>query len=364
LVLLEIVGPFFGAALLFTGLVFAGGEFIRFAEYLQKGESSLLVVRLFLLTIPGVLSLTMPMAMLLAALLGYGRLSGDSEIIALTASGASFPRVAFPCALFACLVSMGGLWFSNQIVPSASRARNAIIEDFKNGKGAGPVTGARLTVPLRDDKGNLVTLVHVEGEANLTSGVMNDVSIEQWQNGKPIASLFAPRAVWKQGTKNWTLEQFTLVDWADEDNLVVLRAPAGQTREVELDTPEQLPALQGRPEDIPTSELASKSEVLRRGGNIGAAREAETEMARRNALPFASLAFALIGAPLGVRPPREAKGVGFGLSVVITFLYWVGLQVAAVVAKSGALPAPLALALPNIACIATGLYLMRRVLQT
>lgn len=360
LVLNEIWAPFVFAALLFTGLVFAGGELIRYAEYLQQGQSLILIFRLFLYTIPGILALTFPMAMLLAALLGFGRLSQDSEIVALTAGGASFTRIAAPCIVFAACVSLAGFWFMNTVVPNASRARNVIYDAFKAGK-AGPVTGERLTVPLRDDKGRLTTLVQIEGSANLASGELNDVSIFQYQNNRPVSSIFAPRAKWKVGTKDWTLEDYDILDWSDPEHIAIAHAAQGLTKEVTLDRPDQLPALGSRPEDIATGELQSKARALRAGGNASAARDAEVEIARRGALPFASLAFACIGAPLGVRPPREGRGVGFGLSIVITFLYWTSLQAVSVLGKGGALPASLALAIPNLACIFAGLYLIRRV---
>jgi lipopolysaccharide export system permease protein len=72
LILAEIAGPFVGSALLFTGLFFAGGEIARIAEFLGRGVSWLTIGNLILLTLPGIIALTFPMAMLLATLLGFG----------------------------------------------------------------------------------------------------------------------------------------------------------------------------------------------------------------------------------------------------------------------------------------------------
>ena len=49
LVLSEIIGPFFGSAMLFTGLFLAAGEFMRLAEYAQRGVPPWLIVQLVLL---------------------------------------------------------------------------------------------------------------------------------------------------------------------------------------------------------------------------------------------------------------------------------------------------------------------------
>lgn len=363
LILQEVIAPFFLSAILFCGLFFAGGEIVRLVEFLQGGQSLLVVAQLVLLTLPGVLALTFPMAMLLAALLGFGRLSSDSEIISLTAAGVNFGRIALPVACFGLLVSLVGLWFNNQVVPATSRGRNVIIDRFKK-EGGNLNTDQALTIPLRDEKGILTTLVHVEGGANLASGELTNVAIIFYRNGTPNEFVAAPSAKWRIGTKEWTLRDFRSALLGEPgDNSAIMSASGLQTREINLDTPDQLAALQGRPEDTDTSKLQERSRILRAGGNIHDARAAEVEVARRGALPFASLAFALIGAPLGVRPQRGGAGVGFGLSVVITFLYWILLQTASVIAKGGTLPANISLMLPNLICIGAGIYLIRRVLR-
>ena len=365
LILNEIVGPFFGSAFLFTGLFFAGGELVRFAEYLQQGQSWWIVAQLIGLTLPGVLSLTFPIAALLATLLGFGRLSNDSEIIALVATGTRFERIVLPVAVFGLIISLVGVWFGNQVVPAASRGRNVIIDRVRDEGGGGTLSASQLTAELRD-KGKLQTLIHVEGSADLASGELSDVSIDVWGKGRLVSSLFAKRAIWKRGTKNWRVEDYYGANFDNPDYPLILQAQGGESREIKeiaLDTPDQLEAFRGRPEDADTADLIKRREILRRGGNVTKARELEVEIARRNAIPFAALCFALIGAPLGVRPARQGKGVGFGLAVIITFAYWTLLQVVSVIARAGTLPAIIALAIPNLICLAVGVYYIRRVLR-
>ena len=359
----EIIGPFFGSAFLFVGLFFAGGELVRFAEYLQGGQSWLVVAQLIVLTLPGVLALTFPVAALLSTLLGFGRLSNDSEIIALTAAGTRFERIVLPVAIFGLIISLIGVWFGNSVVPAASRGRNVII-DRVNNNGIN-VSASQLTAELRSDK-RLNTLVHVEGDADLASGKLTDVSIELWEKGRLVTVFFARHAYWKKGTKDWRLEHWYAADFHNPEAFSVFKATGGQSQEVKdvaLDTPSLLAAFKGRPEDTDTTDLWRRAEIFRRGGSIDKARELEVEVARRNAIPFASLCFALLGAPLGVSPRRQGRGVGFGVAVVVTFLYWTALQVVSVLAKGGGIPAPLALSLPNLICLGVGIYFIRRVLR-
>jgi lipopolysaccharide export system permease protein len=359
LILSEIIGPFVGSAFLFTGLFFAGGELVRYAEFLQKGEGALVVLQLVLYTFPMVIALTFPMAMLLATLLGFGRLSGDSEVTALVAAGVSFERIMAPVALFGFLISLLGYWISGTVVPNASRQRQAMIDAVKNKGGVSLASRDAFTVPLRDN--DKLTLVHVDGGVDTRSATLLNISIEFWQGGAAVRFITAPRAKWVPGTKNWTITEGTAVELGKTSG--ISRIDELSTREVTLDTPDNLKILQRPVEEVTTAGLRERARVLRTGGSPKEAREADVEIARRTALPFASLMFALVGAPLGVRPQRAGKGVGFGLSVLITFVYWMALQVVSVLARGGILPPALALMLPNLVCLFAALYLIRRVLR-
>ncbi len=359
LILNELLGPFFGAAMLFTALFFAGGELMRVADFLQNGESFLVVVQLVLVSMPGVMAYTFPMAMLLSTLLGFGRLSADSEIIAITAAGVSFERVIAPVAVMGLAVSLIGVWFNNAVVPAASRQRNSIIERYTSG--GGNVSLKRQIFPVRS--GSLLTLVIVEGEANLSTGELNDVIINIIKDGQLISTISAPQAIWKPGTRDWILKGFWFTNKTGNGGNIG-NATLLENKEVALDTPTNLRAqLNKRPEDIDTLQLLKNIPVLREMEDFTKARKLEVEVAKRNSVPFAAFAFGLVGAALGVRPNREGRGVGFGLSVIVTFLYYVMLNVATIVAQNGGLPANLALMLPNIVGFIVAIILIRRVMR-
>lgn len=360
LILSEIVGPFIFGVLMFTSLFFAGGEFVRIAEFIGRGVPIETVGRLLLLTLPYIIALTFPMAMLLAALLGFGRLSGDSEIVALLASGTSFARVVVPVGAFALLVSLVGLWFADAIVPAADREREAIIDRVQSG-GIGAAASIRgFTVPILKD--NKLTVVRVQGGLDLNSGVLRNVSINEWENNRVIRTTYADRARWIVGTSNWELFDFTLAMLQGETR-GVMSATSGSLLEG-LGAPKDIKALQGEAKELTIAQLRQRIRTL---GDSAAAvaesRAAEVEIARRIALPLASFVFALVGAPLGVRPQRAGKGVGFGLAILIIFGYWIAFQFLTYLGQSGAMPAWLALNIPNIVGFCASLYLIQRVLR-
>jgi lipopolysaccharide export LptBFGC system permease protein LptF len=59
------------------------------------------ILKLFLFIFPGLFTFTLPMAILIGVLLGLGRMSADSEIIALTALGIGRRRILLPVGVLA-----------------------------------------------------------------------------------------------------------------------------------------------------------------------------------------------------------------------------------------------------------------------
>src|ERR1700686_204145 len=80
------------------------------------------VLGLLVFMLPGVLALTVPMALLVSALLVCGRLAGDLEVAALKASGVSPLRLFRPFLAFAIVVSGVVATLTLLIAPAASGA--------------------------------------------------------------------------------------------------------------------------------------------------------------------------------------------------------------------------------------------------
>lgn len=378
LILAEIIPVFVFGVLLFTSLFFTAGELLRLAQFTSLGVSYALVGRLMLLTLPYIVALTFPMAMLLAALLGFGRLSSDGEIVALVAAGVRFERIVVPVALFGLATALVGLWFADAVVPAANRQRERLYKQI--GQSAPTSVGASgggFTVPVRNkETGALELLVHVEGGVDITRGEIRNVSIGLWKNGRQFGFLWAQRGNWKVGTRDWTLSDLDGIYQTEqaEKNYVVVRADAGDSREnallglgpgktLRLGTPQEVQTQDRPAEQASVRDLRKRVRSLRATGAITEARDAEVEIARRVSLPFAALVFALVGAPLGVSPRRTGKGVGFGLAVLIIFAYWVSFQMTLLLGKGGQLPPLVAAALPNVAGLVAAFFLNRRVLR-
>ena len=362
LVLGEIIAPFFVSIALFTSLFMGADDFLKIFDYAAHGVPFWTLVQFFCLALPPILSLTTPMGMLLAALFGVGRLSGDSELVALSAAGVPLERILAPVLAFGFIVSCTGAWLNDTVVPAAARGRQIIIDEQKQASGQSFGAG-EFTYRQGDKNGHITLLVHSEAPLSTVGGGrfrLTDVTATFYRDGKPYRTLFAASAEGSIDSKNWTLKgtRDYEVDAQGQTRFAV--GDDFHTEPTTLATPEALQTADRPNEQMTTAELREKARVIGAGGDVVAARAIDVEIAYRLAVPFGAFIFALVGAPLAVSPRRSGAGVGFGFSVLIAFIYWIGTQFGVHMGQSGALPPVLAVWLPNIVGFCFGLYLLRQ----
>ena len=116
----EVLAPFgMGVALLTFALV--TGKLLKLTDMVvNHGVSIVEVIGLMAFIMPAFLELTFPMAVLLGVLLGFGRMSGDREMIAARACGISLYRIAVPVMMVAAVVYGLSSWFAFSIRPWAN----------------------------------------------------------------------------------------------------------------------------------------------------------------------------------------------------------------------------------------------------
>ena len=124
----EMAGSFVFGVMAFTMVFVAGDLLFQIASMIiEKGISIGVVLRLFIYSLPEVIILTLPMACLLSALLTFGKLSTNSEIVALKASGISFQRILKPVIVGSLLVGLSALILNETVVPFSNRAAENLM---------------------------------------------------------------------------------------------------------------------------------------------------------------------------------------------------------------------------------------------
>ena len=125
----EHLGPFTFALGALTGLLVVNQLIRQFASLIGKGLPWSVIGGVFGLSMPFILAMTLPMAVLVAVLRTFSRLGADSEITALKASGVSLLRFVRPVLLSASLIALGEFVFVDQVLPRANhRLKNLMVD--------------------------------------------------------------------------------------------------------------------------------------------------------------------------------------------------------------------------------------------
>src|ERR1044071_3412651 len=120
----EIVPYLLLGLLLLTAIIFAH-EASRFSELLvvasRNGLPMQTLSNILAALVPGILVFTLPISLLIGTLVGLGRLSGDSEIVALGASGTSRLRMLAPVVLLSLLTAAVMMYITFSLLPRSVR---------------------------------------------------------------------------------------------------------------------------------------------------------------------------------------------------------------------------------------------------
>jgi LPS export ABC transporter permease LptG/LPS export ABC transporter permease LptF len=314
-------------------LVFIMNALFELAELTIKKDLSVRsVATILFFYLPRVLEMTIPMAILLGVLVGIGRLSTDSEVVALRAGGVSYWKILFP------VLTLGILgWAVSSILilgvePGANYKRRQIYmrlmysadmrREIKPRVFFEEVPGMLLYADEVHQGGDFLEKVFIyqneEGGKELVTVARRAQIDYERQSGK--ARFYLEGGVTHSTTPNqpesYEVSRFDrqmIVKEPDESfklrSSLVTHPPPKNYREQSLD---DLAVTISRAGAIEHAE--TRNRVV---GNILAI------MHERFALPAACLVFALLGLPLGVMNRRGGKASGFSVSIGISILYWV-----------------------------------------
>ena len=133
-VLREHVGPLFFALSALTTLLLLNQVAKQFGNLVGKGLSWGVIGEFFLLTLPFIIAMTLPMAVLVAVLYAFSKLSAENEVTALRASGVSMIGLIRPVLVAGVLVAAANLLFNDQVLPRANHRLRSLQTDIARKK--------------------------------------------------------------------------------------------------------------------------------------------------------------------------------------------------------------------------------------
>ncbi len=379
LVLKELVGPWAFGVAMFTVLIMAASYLFKASDFLVQGVGGGTVLQFILLNLPGIMVKTFAMAVLLASLLAFGRLSSDSEIVAIRAAGVSVYRIMRPVALFSLVIAIVAFAINETLVPAASmrtlRMESEIAKNLKGtvdrvqgypieekGKLKAIVTAQSISVETRTMRGAVVTVYGESKDPNDPSkGTVTNQQPDYYLSANQME--FDPKRFAEGG--GWRIRGGATLTSRDGRNVVNIDNDAW---------PPEVPSLTASPLEILTdkvsnldvfsmSQIKDEIEKEKRRAKPRQSKIANYEYGYWNkiALPLAALIYGLLGAPLGIRNARTGTAAGFALSVAIIFGYVTIGNMLNIYAMGGKIPAFVASFTPLIiGLIASGVIMWRR----
>jgi lipopolysaccharide export system permease protein len=354
-ILSEIAGPFVFGVLIFT-MIFVTADLLFQAAKLiiERGVAVGVVARLFLYRLPEVVALALPMSCLLSTLLGMARLSANSELIALKSLGVSFYRMLRPVVIASFLIAAGALTFNETVVPfTAQAAENLMRYEILHNQ----ASVLQEKVFLRDESnGELRRVIYLD-RLDTDAGVIQGIMLHEFDEGRLARISRAPRGTWKNG--EWWIEDGQIFEVTDKSQVRLLFRFERQKLALNL-SPAQLQRRTRRPVDMSARELWDTMEQARAAGaNLSQLR---VLFHLKLAVPWACVIMAILGASFGAsRGGRSGSSVGFGISLVIVFAYYVVMSLCRALGEAGDMTPVLAAWAPNCIFLAMGLFFSRRV---
>ena len=334
--------------------VFFVPQLIRLMELVVRHAGSTgELFKLFLCLFPGVLTFTVPMGILVGVLLGLGRMSADSEIIALTALGIGRQRVLVPVGFiaFAGLVvtAVMSLWLG----PRSLQTLRAVEADLIESQ-----VSFQVQPRVFDERFPKIALY------------VNDVSA----SGTHWHGVFLADEGEESGSRV-TLADQAIVIAEPKQGKLELHLQGGSTHEFDRQDPDKYSVTEFGQSDwpieasglVPTRQPTlrdterSTRDLVRRSGSDW--RESRVELQRRFAFPVACLVFALIAVPLGARPRRGGRAAGTLLAVVIIAGYYLLFVLGAGLARDGKVSPWEGIWLANVLLAVLGFFLLPRMEQ-
>ena len=304
------------------------GAVVQAIDYMSRGISGLLIMKIFALNIPFTLSFVIPMSVLTTVLLHFGRLSSDGEITALKSSGVSLWQVAAPILFCSVLLSGVCLYLNAELSPRSHFARREMLRELgeedplallDEGRFVNDFPGVKVYVGKKADS-QLEDIILIQFDEK---GVRAEVRAKSGQ-----VSFDAETRVMEINLEQVRLTEY---DKADPADLAKARTLSAESYPVTLDLRQMLKKgrINKKPSDMTFSELVGSLRNVRQAfpdileENVPRMRaKMAVDANQRLALALSCFSFTLLAIPLGIRSHRKESSIGIGMALVLLFLFY------------------------------------------
>ena len=348
----------FGTLMLTQNLLRTLGDLAEATAAVQPAD----LLTVLALLAPVLTTYALPVAFLFGVLLAVGRMASDTEIKAMGACGLGPWALVGPVLAMALCVSLATGYLMQQVEPAMRGSLRALVARAAS-RSLGLEPGRFRGLDRR------ILYVRERDENDLRGVVIWDHSSQT----SPF-TVFAEEGLFnydpEAGSVQLVLRRGDVHFEPSPDDPGKYRRIGFETFDYSFTVGEFLATEASRlkPRDMSMAELHANLERVRSASDpreIVDLREQqpapyEIQIQRRFALPVTPIVFALVGVPLGLRRVRGARAAGAMLCIVLVFAYYALLSLAEFLGEKTAVPASLALWLPNAVFLSLGVFLLLR----
>jgi LPS export ABC transporter permease LptF/LPS export ABC transporter permease LptG len=309
--------------LIFTFVLFVPKLITLMTIVVRHSASASRLGLLFLCVFPYVLTFTLPMAVLVGVLIGLGRMSADSELIALSALGVGLRRVLVPVGVLATFTAMVTLAITLWVGPAAQRTFRKISDELTSAQAAYEVQPR----VFQEYPGMVLYIQDIDAAATHWTGVFLAQQSEK-RTELTLAENAIVIADREQGKLELHLHNGSIHGSSPNDPNNYVVQTFGKS-----DFPIEFSGLKTESKSTPTVTERTISDLMATTGK--GFNEAHVEIQRRFAFPVACMVFALLAVPLAARPWRGGRAIGFIVSLLLVCAYYLMFIVGAGLAKEG-----------------------------
>ena len=301
--------------------------------------------------VPYFSNLFSPLFVFIAVIFFTSKLAGNSEIIAMLASGTSFKRLLRPYMISAALIAALNFYLGAMVIPKGNVIRQNFESLYKNKKTITTATNVQLQV----GKG-IIAYIQQYDDANRTG---YGFSLDKFENKKLVSHMTASTICYdsiSDSRYHWTAKNYKI------RTLKGLREEI--TSGMSIDTlimmePMDLVFSKGQQETFTSPELLQYISKQQERGSQNVV-QYEVEFHKRIATSFASFILTIIGVSLSSRKRKGGMGLYLGIGLALSFTYIMLQTISATFAINAGMPAILAAWLPNILFVFIAYYCYRQ----
>jgi lipopolysaccharide export system permease protein len=320
-------------------------------DFIDNNVAVPTIIKFYAFQIPHIFILSVPIAILISALLTVGQMARHNELTAIKASGIRLSRTAMPLIAVGIVASLVSLAVGEMVMPKTDTEVLRIkTSEIKKTSGGGQPR-IQKNISYRGKKG----LFYFAPEYDTRLQVMKDVVIEKWDKTL-VFRINAKKATWKDSA--WVLSE-AWVRWFSEVGEVERETFVLEDEFTDIkDFPHDIAKVQKDPEEMSYWEL--RSLIMRIEQSGADATRYQVGLNMKIAFPFTNVIVILLGAPLSARLRRGGIAVGIGLGLGLCFVYYGFIRVGQALGDHAVLP-PLAAAwIGNVFFAAAGIILLLR----